>query len=375
MADNTGITEIKRVNGLTLRIDIRYGPKKNRKSFTKSIKVSDYPDKKSAYVAARMIRDKARLDIASENASIGVCPTVDRFFEMHLETAGIALKTQERHRSIYNNSIIEFKDVPLNKITSADIQKSLVKYAADHSQNAVKRVITLWRQLFQTASMYGYEISDKTLALKPVKARKVIVPKSTQTDYDTFVTFSDALLKYNMKDDKPCKHSQDIWYMLWIMYYTGCRTAEALALSASDYDKKCHILHINKSIGSTVSETRQIVPTKTIGSVRDIPCVPELDNLMSLLIEYSSTSPLLTFDDGKPYEIDYISNYIHLVSIKTGIKFNAYMLRHLFSSSLFQSGASSAVIRDLMGHTSSTMSLEYANTSENDLLDALKNKK
>ena len=101
-----------------------------------------------------------------------------------------------------------------------------------------------------------------------------------------------------MKNDKTCKHSQYIWYMLWIMYYSGCRTAEALALSASDYDK--NILHINKSIGSTVSETRQIVPTKTAGSVRDIPCVPELDNLINLIIEYSSTSPLLTYDDGKP---------------------------------------------------------------------------
>ena len=59
------------------------------------------------------------------------------------------------------------------------------------------------------------------------------------------------------KDGTHCKHSMDIYYMLWIMYYSGCRTAEALALSAGDYDREGHILRINKSVGSTGSETRQ----------------------------------------------------------------------------------------------------------------------
>lgn len=375
MADNTGITEIKGKTGVSLKIAIRYGTRQNRKSFTRTIRVSDYPDRRSAYAAARMIRDKARLDIANNIAIAGVCPTVQEFYDMHLDMAGFSLKTKKKHLSIYKNAMIQFADTPLNKITSADIQRSLVAYSVNHSQDAIKRVISVWRQLFQTATMSGYDISDKTLALKPVKSKLISIPKNTATDFETFIAFSDELLKYNDIDGVACKHSRDIWFMLWIMYYSGCRTAEVLALSRDDYDPEGHILHITKSVGSTGTETRQIVPTKTAGSVRDIPCVPDLDKIMIMLLEYSSTSPLLADTDGLPYEIDYVSNYIRLVCKKSGLRFNAYMLRHLFSSSLFSSGASSAVIRDLMGHTSSTMSLSYANTSKDELLEALKNRK
>lgn len=376
MADNSGITEIKGKTGISLKIALRYGPRAARKSFTKTIKVSDYPDKRTAYAAARMIRDKARLDIAANAAAKTMaCPTVQHFFDLHLEMAGISFKTKKKHLSIYKNEISKFADVPLNEVTSADIQMSLVKYAEEHSNDSIKRVISVWHQLFLAASMSGYDISDKTLILKPVKSKKVTIPKNTATDYQTFLAFSNELLQYNAKDGTPCKHSMDIYYMLWIMYYSGCRTAEALALSAGDYDREGHILRINKSVGSSGSKTRQIVPTKTTGSVRDIPCVAELDAIMLSLLDYSKTSPLLADTDGLPYEIDYVSNYIHLVSVKSGIRFNAYMLRHLFSSSLFASGTSSVVIRDLMGHTSSTMSLDYANASQSELLEALKKRK
>ena len=76
--------------------------------------------------------------------------------------------------------------------------------------------------------------------------------------------------------------------------------------------------------------------------------------------------------DGKPYEISAVSNQISLVSKKCGIKFNAYMLRHLFSTTLYREGVNQAVIRDLMGHTSSSMTLGYANTSEEDRKKAIK---
>lgn len=373
MIDNSGIFERQGKNGLALNIQLKYNTDSGRKTFSRTVKVSDYPDKKSAYIAARMIRDKARITIASNKTLINKIPTVEWFFDKHLEIDGISCKTKAKHQTLYNQAIKQFGDMALDKIKTANIQESLILYAEEHSQDQIKRVITIWKAIYHTALVLDYEIIDKTIALKKIKSKKVPQKKNTATDINTVNEFCSELLNYNKnKDGTPCKTSKDLWYMLQIMRYTGCRTAEVLALNKEDYDKKKHILYINKSVGSTGSKTRQIIPTKTIESIRVIPCMHELDEIMNNLIKYSNTSPLLLCKDGKPYEIDYVSNYIHLVSKKSGIKFNAYMLRHLFSTTLFSKGINQAVIRDLMGHASSVMTLEYANTSMNDREKAIK---
>lgn len=366
MIDNSGIFERQGKNGLSLQVQLKYDTPNGRKTFTRTIKVSDYQDKKSAYIVARMIRDKARIDIATEKVITNKCPTVEYFFNKHLEIDGMSLKTKEKHKSFYEIAIKQFADIPLDKIKTADIQQSLTEYAETHSQDQIKRVITTWKAIYHCALMLEYEITDKTVALNKVKSKKVVVKRNTHVDIETFDNFCIELLKYNSQDGKPNKVTLDIWYMLQIMRYTGCRTAEVLALNKEDYDKKNHILHINKSVGSTGTETRKIIPTKTIESIRNVPCTQELETILDSLILYSNTSPLICCKDGKPYEIDIISNTIHLVSKKTGIQFNAYMLRHLFSTTLFNNGVNSAIIRDLMGHASSSMSLGYANTTKED---------
>lgn len=371
MIDNSGIYERKSKAGISLQIILRYGKGKDRKSFTKTIKVSDYPDKKSAYVVARMIRDKARIDISAGKALDNTVPNVKWFFEKELELSGLSIKTKAKHRVLYKYSIAQFEDVPLNKIKTSDIQQSIVEFAENHSNDSIQRLISVWRAIYHAALMLEYEITDKTIALKNVRSKIVSIPRSTATDVETFNLFCDELLKYNSKDGVPCKRSQDIWYMLQIMRWTGCRTAEVLALNWDDFDVENKTLYINKSVGSTGTETRKIITTKTVESIRYVPCTEELIAILNNLRDYSSSSPMIIDQDGKPYEINDVSNQISLVSKKCGIKFNAYMLRHLFSTTLYREGVNQAVIRDLMGHTSSSMTLGYANTSEEDRKKAI----
>ncbi len=70
-----------------------------------------------------------------------------------------------------------------------------------------------------------------------------------------------------------------------------------------------------------------------------------------------------------------LSNYIHLVSKKSGIDFHMYTLRHQLSTDLFNEGKNPAVIRDLMGHQSEDMSLYYAKSEKQDRLKALSGRK
>lgn len=97
--------------------------------------------------------------------------------------------------------------------------------------------------------------------------------------------------------------SQDAWYMLQIMRWTGCRTAEVLALNWDDFDKENKTLYINKSVGSTGTETRQIITTKTIESIRYVPCTDDLIAILNSLRAYSSSSPMIIAQDGNNQEV------------------------------------------------------------------------
>ena len=204
----------------------------------------------------------------------------------------------------------------------------------------------------------------------PIKHRK------KETSYAEFLLFIDALHEYAEHSTRSNKQVfKDIETLLWLMYYTGARIAEILAVNATDWDKEKHLLHINKSVGATSQATRQIITTKTPQSVRDIPLTDQAEMVLADLVSRSHSEPLLASPDGLPYEIDYISNIIANISRASGITFNAYMLRHLFSTELFRAGTDPAVIRDLMGHTSRSMSLDYAKSSFADRTEAIRRRK
>ena len=50
------------------------------------------------------------------------------------------------------------------------------------------------------------------------------------------------------------------------------------------------------------------------------------------------------------------------------------MLRHQLSTDLFSNGTPANVIRDIMGHESASMSLDYAVSNEKDRIKAMNNR-
>ena len=112
------------------------------------------------------------------------------------------------------------------------------------------------------------------------------------------------------------------------------------------------------------------MPPKTEASNRRIPVSPELAQILAQLKAWSRHEYLLADERGDLRDIDEVSNTIHLVARKHGVKFNAYMLRHLMSTELLHRG-DSVVARDLLGHTSFSMTLDYARSTDDQLLEAI----
>lgn len=356
------IRKRKRKYGTAFLIEIPYkGEEGTQKRFTATVKVLDYGDEKTALIAAQRLRNEALNDIQSGKLKRSF-PTIKSLYRQKWELMPLSINTHEKQDAIYNSAILPLENKYIDDVTVSDIQLSVNRYAEDHSQDAVSRLMTVWRQIFKCALILGYDIPDRTEAVIVPKSKIVTQHRDVRMNTDDFLTVLEALKESGRYNDRV------IYYMLLIMYYTGCRPAEALALTADDISDM--YIRINKAVGSTKDKKRQIVPTKTESSVRRLPIASELIPVLNDLKNWSKHSHLLAFEFGELADIDEVSDTINKIAKKKHVHFNAYMLRHLMSSELLHKG-DSVIARDLLGHTSFSMTLDYARSTDQQILEAV----
>ena len=360
------IRKRKRKYGTAFLIEIPYKDEEGtQKRYTATVKVFDYGDEKTALIAAQRLRNEALHQIQTGKMKT-LYPTIKSLYKAKWDLIPLSLATHDKHDSVYKQSIIAIEDKTIDKITISDIQMSLNEYAENHSDDQTSRLMTIWRQLYKAASMLGYEVVDRTNGVVLPKSKLVIKHRNVQMQMSDFLTVLDGLLEYTGID---LYNNRGIWFMLLIMYYTGCRPSEALALTREDISKEW--IDINKEIGSTRTEYTQIVPPKA-DSIRKVPIPSDLRPILDQMIEWSDNYYLLADDKGNLRDIDDISKVINAVAKKHGVKFFSYMLRHQLSSDLIADNPVAA--RDILGHSSFGMTLSYARATDAQLHDAVKHR-
>ena len=366
--DTKYIRRRKRSYGYAYLIEIPFTDETGSlRRFTETVKVIDYGSEKSALLAAQQIRNNALIDIQSGKLRRSF-PTVANLYRRKWELMPLSINTHEKQDAIYAAAIAPYGDKLINDVTVEDIQMCVNTYAESHSDDAVSRLMTVWRQIYKACTILGYSVADQTQAVIVPKSKVISRRKDVRMSYEDFKTVLDGLLTYNGGETYD---RRGIWFMLQIMYYTGCRPAEALALTADDITDQ--YISITKAVGSTTKDKRQIVPPKTEASIRRVPVSPQLLPILHDLKRWSQHTYLLADHHGDLRNIDEVSNTIHLVAKKHHVKFNAYMLRHLMSSELLHRG-DSVVARDLLGHTSFSMTLDYARSTDDQLLEAIRDR-
>ena len=133
----------------------------------------------------------------------------------------------------------------------------------------------------------------------------------TVTDED-IEAFLDALANYGTYNAKGRYRARVYTMLCHLMLHTGCRPAEAMALTKQDINLLTNEITINKAVGSTHTSSGQTIrSTKTEQSVRKIPIDAALKEM---LIEYLKwqTNDYIFFDfDGSLLEIDRQKNTVH----------------------------------------------------------------
>ena len=354
-----------------LKIEIRlYG-----QSFRKSIKLDGFKNKSAALEAARQIRDEALMKLRSgytvEKSKI---PTVKTLYEKSYELLPVRVMTKKRHTNLFKSVLDLYGNTPIDKISAADVQGSINTFAKTHSDKETSRLLSVWKRIYKVSALLEINVINRTVIITIPECQEARHHKKDIAPED-LERFCDVLLTCHNGSESDQYRHYAVYYAIQIMKYCGLRPAETFALSRADIDLIAGTISVNKAVRSGYDKPLEIGKTKTHKSVRLVPIPAELKPILIECLRWSKNEYILADYFGKIIDINTSTRIIAKTKKVSGIQFNMYMLRHQFSSDLFRSGTDPAVIRDLMGHESATMSLDYATTKAEDRKKAVDKRK
>lgn len=153
-------------------------------------------------------------------------------------------------------------------------------------------------------------------------------------------------------DDK-----RDSWVAFQILFYSGIRIGECLAVKVNDFNFEAHTMRIDESLARLKGKT-YVTPPKTESSIRTVVIHQELCDIVS---EYISTL-YKPKPDRRLFEDKTKSYFEH--EFRRGIKatglpeITIHCLRHSHASMLIQQGFNPQEIAKRLGHAKVTTTIE-----------------
>lgn len=153
--------------------------------------------------------------------------------------------------------------------------------------------------------------------------------------------------------DKPASY-----YAFQILYWTGIRCGELLALTISDFDLQKKTLHIDKNYQVVKGEEMITTPkTEKSNRIIDLPefLCNEMEDYFSSLYKVDENSRIFTFTKS------FLHHEMDRGSAKAGVKrIRLHDLRHSSCALLIELGYSPIQIAERLGHESVTITERYS---------------
>ena len=277
------------------------------------------------------------------------------FIELYLNSVEPRLKqsTFEMKKAVIQTHITPFFGArPVNAITSRDViawQNDLIhhkdKAGNPYSKSYLK---TIHNQL---SCIFNFAVNNYNLSNNP--ARKAGNMGSEDEVKINFWTKEEYLkFSYQAMEDPIA------YYAFEVLYWTGIREGELLALTLSDFDFTAKTLSITKTYHRIHGEDVVTKP-KTKKSVRTVS-LP--DFLVNEVQEYISMQSSLSKDDRLfPISKHYLLHKMKKFSDKAGVKaIRIHDLRHSHISLLINMGFTPVAIAERVGHESIEITYRYS---------------
>ena len=330
-------------NGNTWRVAVYY---KDWQGVRKKHEKRGFPTKREALAYEREFVAKTSKDI---NMGFG------DYLDIYLSDMRPQIKasTMENKENIINSHIRPyFSDKSLSEITATDILQWQNELLGKRDDNGKGYSPTYLRTIHnQLSAIFNHAVKYYDLPKNPCKAnRKMGKAKAKEMLFwtkDEYLKFAEAI------KDKPMSY-----YAFQILYWTGIRSGELLALTRDDFDLQKRTLRINKTF-QVIKGQEMVTPPKTEKSNRviDLPefLCKEMQDYFDSLYKFRADSRIF------PITKSYLHHEMNRGSKAAGIKrIRVHDLRHSRCALLIDLGYSPVQIADRMGHESITITERYS---------------
>ena len=267
--------------------------------------------------------------------------TFQNLYELYMEdmTARLKQSTILTKKHICETHILPFfGKKPINEIKASDVrrwQNQLMNSTKGYSKTYLKTINN------QLTCMINYAKRFYDLNTNPCgQAGSIGQAKAEEMDYwtyDEYIAFREGI------KDKPLSY-----ICFQVLYWTGMREGELLALTAADIDLDTKQIDINKTYQRLHGEDIITTP-KTRKSKRKVP-IP--DFLCQELQEYMDSRYMLAPNERLfPITKSFLSHEMERGCKKTGVKrIRIHDIRHSHASLLINQGCDALILADRLGH-------------------------
>lgn len=267
--------------------------------------------------------------------------TFQNLYEIYMEDMAARLKhsTLLTKKTVLQTHILPFfGSKPINEIKASDVrrwQAKLMSSPNNYSQTYLKKINTELNSIINYAKRF-YDLNTNPCG----KAGTIGKAKAEEMDYwtyDEYIAFREGV------KDKPLSY-----ICFEVLYWTGMREGELLALSPADIDLDNKIISINRTY-QRIGGKDVFTSPKTRKSKRKIP-IP--DFLYQELSDYIQSRYMLDADERLfPVTKSYLSHEMIRGCKNTGVKkIRIHDVRHSHASLLINQGCDALMLADRLGH-------------------------
>ncbi|WP_312543097.1 site-specific integrase [Enterococcus sp.] len=291
------------------------------------------------------------------------------------------------NRWIGNKRLCDLSPDELQELVFNLKERGLNGTDAGYAKNSLQSLIQVLNMVFK------YCLKKQLVSENPMKTVRIPKYQVTVRDLkeavnnveDKFLTVDElrTFLNYGLVHEE-----LPMSVLFHVLFYTGCRVSEALALQPEDIDfQRNEILFYKQTAVKGKSKEFCIETTKTVSSARRVPVTPlameKLKQLIRALAEMREhhrfivdETYLFVYLDaskrGVPYRREYVNDHVKRCVERSGIgkSFHTHLARHTMAS-LVAEYCSWDVLKDRLGHTDKTTSKIYRHLTNNEKVKPL----
>ena len=264
----------------------------------------------------------------------------ETFFELYKKKKYKA-STADNFKNYTTRPLSVFGDRALKSITTEELQDFLNNLDKKNASRARELTLFYMRQIFHKAYITKKIPYDPTEAVELERRVKERIPAFTVEQ--TKMIYEEI---YGNKYEP----------LFILLFSSGLRIGEALALTSDDIDRERGTITVNKNVVFIRGETILQDSPKTNAGIRTIPvpanCLDRLPNV---------TNGERIF----PYTYNQVKLYIDRLSKRLGFKITAHRFRHTYATRMEEAQIPAKIIQALLGHSDiRTTQQVYIDTQE-----------